>query len=110
MAADRVKEIQQALAKAVHEATGIPVHVVDSEVVDKLTNTLEEVPEIKKNFTTDELRREASDFMMQIPLMEGTIEEKVTKFLKDITTEKKYTAFVMLKGLRQYPLVRNSEM
>jgi len=104
MSEDTGKEILRNLVDLINKATGIPVFVIDHEMVNKLTRVLEEAPEIKKNFSSYELSREVSSFIMEIPIAKGTLEEKVTRFLENLLTEKNYTAFVMLKGLRGYPI------
>ncbi len=105
---EQAKEIQQNLAEQIAKATGVRVVVVNEEKINPIIDALIKEPEINKIYTKTELRKEISDFYIGMDISPPKTEEELTKrindFIKSLITIKKYTAYIILRGVFNFPI------
>lgn len=106
---EKAKEFQNKIAKQIANATGVPVFVADNNKINKLVDGIKtRHPDILKIYTESELHKEVSDFYIKFnifpPKNQKEIDKRIMKFVNSLLTSKKYTAYIILKGIFDFPI------
>ena len=105
---EKAKKLQFVLAKQIANATKVPVFIADRDKINKLVEGVKKDPEISKNYSEQDLYKEVSDFYVNVnilpPKNKIELDERIIKFIKSLKTKKKYTAYIILRGIFDYPI------
>ncbi len=109
-------DIVNNIAEVIQKGTGLPVYCIDNSIpkqVLKIINSEDELRKLLTDFSDDELYREIIDFWTNYLLFrkpgennKEALMEKLSIFIKNLGKSKKYSSYLFIPGIYQFPKVK----
>jgi hypothetical protein len=96
------------ISKTLENELGIPVRVIDTNIIEDLAKIFQQDPDISRLFSEQELWSEVSTFYQKLliipPKDDVEFRQRVKEFYQDLTKEKNYTAKFAIPDVYDLPV------
>lgn len=105
---ESVTSFIEKFAKEIGDSTGANVKIIDPAHIEGSMNILKKIPQIKDNFSDEDLRKEVSGFLSElhgIPIKnDDDLAKRTDEFIKNITEGTDCEAILMLDSVYDLPI------